>query len=65
MMCCAAEDAEKGRKMNDVKDYDWDEIRDALGIYVEWLKKNEPFAFSSIATFEKASDECPASDDFD
>ncbi len=51
--------------MKDVKDYDWDEIRDALGLYADWLEENEPHAVNSINTFRRAADECPMSDDFD
>lgn len=50
--------------MKEVKDYDWDMIRDALYAYALYVEETEPDAFNTIALFNNAADECPMDGDF-
>ncbi|WP_428413084.1 hypothetical protein [Pararhizobium sp.] len=51
--------------MKELKDYDWEEIQEALGQYADHLEENEPYAENAIAIFRQASERCPLSDDFE
>jgi len=51
--------------MKQLKDYNWDEIRDALYEYAAYVDKTEPHAVNTIAIFNNAADECPMQDDFE
>lgn len=51
--------------MKEVKDYNWEEIRDALYAYSEYVAETEPNAVNTIALFNNAADECPMSEDFE
>jgi len=50
--------------LESLKKYDWDSIRDALYLYAEYIRENEPYAVNTIAVFEAAAEECPTKEDF-
>jgi hypothetical protein len=50
--------------MKKVEEYNWEEIRDALYAYAEYVKETEPHAVNTISLFENAADECPMNEDF-
>lgn len=51
--------------MKELKDYNWEEIRDALYAYAEHVQETEPHAVNTIAIFNNAADECPMQEDFE
>lgn len=48
-----------------LKEYDWDEIRDALMAYADYLQEADPYAVNAICHLRNAAESTPDAEEFD